>query len=274
MIPLKNKGLEEMAVLFFLDKENTAKAFGAHLNTQNIKVTIQGVYKALNKLIEEGVLIKNKKKYVVSREWAESLIEKLGGTNKDLEMSEGEIATHQFTSLNQLDAYWKHRISTILLAFSNYPMFSYETHSIWVYLSDRKESEEKFFKSFEKNNRFAFFRVGGTTFGDKQYRQKYSGEYLKIDISDKRILGNHISIVGDYIVTTKLEKGIEKQIDDIFSEKDNEKDIHEGLEKILSKKQKVKLSIERNKEKAKKFRKKISENFYVPQELIKKYDLY
>ncbi len=97
---------------------------------------------------------------------------------------------------------------------------------------------------------------------------------LKIDISDKRILGNHISIVGDYIVTTKLEKGIEKQIDDIFSEKDNEKDIHEGLEKILSKKQKVKLSIERNKEKAKKFRKKISENFYVPQELIKKYDLY
>lgn len=274
MIPLKNKGLEEIAVLYFLKDENTAKAFRQHLDGLGEKISIQGIYKALNKLVREGVLVKNKMKFVVSREWVEGLIEKLGGTNAELEMSEGEITTHQFTSLNQLDAYWKHRISTILAAFSNYPMFSYETHSIWIYLSERKESEEKFFNSFEKNKRFAFFRVGGTTFADKEYKQKYGGEYLKIDISDKRILGNHMSIVGDYIVTTKLEKGIEDEIDAIFLEKNTEVDIHESLEKILGKKQKVKLSIERNKEKAKKYRKKISENFYVPQELIKKYDLF
>lgn len=274
MIPLQNKGLEEMAILYFLKEEHTAKAFKLHLETSGNPITIQGVYKALNKLVAEGVLVKNRMKFVVSREWVEGLIEKLGGNNADLEMSEGEITTHQFTSLNQLDAYWKHRVSTILAAFSSYPMFSYETHSIWVYLSDRKESEENFFKSFEKNKRFAFFRVGGTTFGDREYKRKYAGEYLKVDTSNKRILGNHISIVGDYIVTTKLEKGIEEEVDTIFSKKESEDEIHQGLEKILGKKQRVKLSIERNKEKAKKYRKKISENFYVPQELVKKYDLF
>ncbi len=274
MIPLQNKSLEERAVLYFLEEENTAKAFRQHLETSGDKITIQGVYKALNKLVAEGALVKNRMKFVVSREWVESLIEKLGGTSAELEMAEGEITTHQFTSLNQLDAYWKHRISTILAAFSNFPMFSYETHSIWIYLSDRRESEEKFFQSFEKNKRFAFFRVGGTTFGDREYKRKYAGEYLKVDTSDKRILGDHMSIVGDYIVTTKLEKGIEGAIDAIFLEKDNENAIHDGLEQILGKKQRVKLSIERNKDKAKKYRKKISENFYVPQELVKKYDLF
>lgn len=274
MIPLQNKGLEEMAVLFFLAEENTAKAFKAHLDSIDSPVTIQGIYKALNKLTAEDVLVKNKKKFVVSREWVEGLIEKLGGTNADLEMSEGEITTHQFTSLNQLDAYWKHRISTLLAAFSNYPMFSYETHSIWVYLSDRKVSEENFFKSFEKNQRFAFFRVGGTTFGDKEYKRAYANEYLKIDTADKRILGNHMSIVEDYIITTKLEKDVENQIDAIFLDKENEDEIQKSLETILGKKQRVKLSIERNKEKAKKYRKKIAENFYVPQDLIKKYDLF
>ncbi len=274
MIPLQNKGLEEMAVLYFLEAENTAKAFREHLKSSGHPITIQGVYKALNKLVAEGVLVKNRMKFVVSREWVEHLIEKLGGTSADLEMSEGEITTHQFTSLNQLDAYWKHRISTLLAAFSNYPMFSYETHSIWVYLSDRKVSEENFFKSFEKNQRFAFFRVGGTTFGDKEYKRAYANEYLKIDTADKRILGNHMSIVEDYIITTKLEKDVENQIDAIFLDKENEDEIQKSLETILGKKQKVKLSIERNKEKAKKYRKKISENFYVPQELIKKYDLF
>ncbi len=274
MILLQNKSLEEMAILYFLKTENTAKAFKAQLENSGHPVTIQGVYKALNKLVTEGALVKNKMKFVVSREWVEGLIEKLGGNTAELEMAEGEITTHQFMSLSQLDAYWKHRISTILAAFSNFPMFSYETHSIWIYLSDRKESEEKFFESFEKNKRFAFFRVGGTTFGDREYKKRYAGEYLKIDTADKRILGDHVSIVGDYIVTTKLEKGIESQIDNIFLEKDNENDIHESLEKILAKKQKVKLSIERNHDKAKKYRKKIAENFYVPQELIKKYDLF
>lgn len=263
-----------MAVLYFLKAENTAKAFRQHMETSGTPVTIQGIYKALNKLVSEGVLVKNRMKFVVSREWVEALIETLGGTNADLEMSEGEITTHQFTSLNQLDAYWKHRISTILTAFSSYPMFSYETHSIWVYLSDRKESEENFFKSFEKNKRFAFFRVGGTTPGDHEYKRKYAGEYLKVDTAEKRILGNHISIVGDYIITTKLEKNIEDHVDAVFLEKNTENEIQESLEKILSKKQRVKLSIERNKEKAKKYRKRISENFYIPQELVKKYDLF
>ncbi len=274
MIPLENKGLEEMAVLYFLETENTAKAFRQHLETSGHPITIQGVYKALNKLVTEGVLVKNRMKFVVSREWVEHLIEKLGGTSADLEMSEGEITTHQFASLNQLDAYWKHRISTILAAFSNFPMFSYETHSIWVYLSDRKESEENFFKSFEKNKRFAFFRVGGTTSGDREYKRKYAGEYLKIDTADKRVLGNHMSIVEDYIITTKLENSIEEQIDAVFLGKESEEEIHQSLETILGKKQRVKLSIERNKEKAKKYRKRIAENFYVPQELIKKYDLF
>lgn len=274
MIPLKNKGLEEKALFYFLKQENTAKAFKFSLDKDGAPTTIQGVYKVLNKLVSERVLVKNKMKFVVSREWVDHLIEQLGGTNAELEMEEGQMATHIFTSLNRLDAYWKHRISTILATFSDYPMFSYETHSIWVYLKDRKESEEKFFRSFEKNKRFAFFRVGGTTFADKEYRQTYSGEYLKIDITDKRILGDHISVVEDYIITTKLEKNIESQIDNVFAEKTDTENIQESLEKILSKKQKVKLAIERNKEKAKKYRKKISENFYVPQELIKKYDLY
>lgn len=274
MIPLENKTIEEKAVLYFLKEEHTAKAFKLHLETSGNPITIQGIYKALNKLVKDGVLVKNKMKYVVSREWVEALIEKLGGTNADLEMSEGEITTHQFTTLTQLDAYWKHRVSTILAAFSSYPMFSYETHSIWVYLSDRKESEENFFNSFEKNKRFAFFRVGGTTVGDREYKRKYAGEYLKIDTSDKRILGNHMSIVEDYIITTKLENGIEEQIDAVFLTKESEEEIHQSLETILGKKQRVKLSIERNKERAKKYRKKIAENFYVPQELVKKYDLF
>ena len=61
MIPLGTITTEELAIHFFLQKEASVKAFKAHLEKQGISLTIQGIYKAINKLLKETVLVKNKR---------------------------------------------------------------------------------------------------------------------------------------------------------------------------------------------------------------------
>lgn len=274
MIPLQNNNIEEIAFLFFLRKEGTAFDLKTYLDDLGKKVTIQGVYKSLNKLIKQGILIKNKKKMVVSQEWLQNLINKLGGEGPTPKIKDGESTTHQFNSLKKLDMYWKHITKSVGLEFSDFPIFSYEPHEIWIHLKDREESQKEFFRSFDKHKRFGFFRIGGTDFGDKQYKKDFASKYVNVDIDGKRILNDYIVVIGDYIVKTKLKKETAVKIDDVFKNEVNIKSIQENLNKFLTDKQKVKLIIERNKNKAKLLRKKMSREFYIPQELIKKYDLF
>ncbi len=117
-------------------------------------------------------------------------------------------------------------------------------------------------------------RIGGITAGDMEYKKRFAGEFLQIDISEKRSLDNFTTAVGDYVITTKLPKKTLEEIDNVFTENKSWQETADLLKNILDKKQKVKFFLEKNKDKAKKTRKKIAENLYVPQDLIKKYDLF
>lgn len=274
MIPLQNKTIEEKALHYFLTAENTAKAFKKHLESEGLKITIQGIYKSLNKLLKEEVLVKNKKKFSVSREWIERLITELGGTDQYIDLKDGESILYSFETLNQLDAYWKHIIASINREYPEDPMFFYEPHEIWIFQENRGESQEYFLKNLNKNKRQGFMRIGGNTSGDMEYKKRFQGEFLQIDTSDKKPIDNFMTVVGDYLITTKLPRKTLEQIENIFSKNLSWENMRNTLGEILDKKQKVKFYLEKNKEKAKKYRKKIAENFYVPQDLIKKYDLF
>ncbi len=273
MIPLENNNIEEIAVLYFLEKEGTAKSLRSHLGNTDKGVTIQGVYKALKKLTANGILIKKNKNFVVSREWAENLIQILGGKEKYIDLKQGESASFTFNSLTHLDAYWKH-VLIALDEFGDFPAFFYNPHEIWTFLEDRQESQEKFLKSFNQEKRYGYLRLGDTSPIEKEYKKNFGGEFLQIDLSNKKIFNDYVTVVQDYIVTTKISRKSMEKIDELFSQDISFESIKIRLRGIISEKQKVKLVIENNKDKAKKIRKRISENFYIPKELIKKYDLF
>lgn len=271
--------VKDLIIKELLNKEETAE------NIRNIivdkykrQITIFGVYKILEKLKVEEIITKADKKYVVSEEWRNRVIEKLSKKENDfIELEEGEELDFKFNSLANLDHYWKNIAISIERENSNFPIFFLSPHALWAFINEsRNISEKEYYKSFNKRKINLFQSVQGNEFFDKEFKKEFSSDYIQINTGEKNDnkSTNHIAIFGDYITTTILSKNISDKIDSLYKE---EKDINifkNKFSKIEVENKNARLIVERNKKKAKILRKKLSKNFYIPKDLIEKHDLF
>jgi hypothetical protein len=119
---------------------------------------------------------------------------------------------------------------------------------------------------------YGFLGIKHQTPYDVEFKKEFQNEYLQIAFSEQG--ADYQTIFADYIITTRISKQTTEKIEEVYKISNTLEELEENLQKIGIEKKKVKLIIERNKEKAKKLRKKMSKDFFVPQELIKEFDLY
>jgi hypothetical protein len=244
------------------------------INSQGQTVTIQGIYKRIRQLMRDGVVLKNNKIVAINNEWAENLHGLLENVLNAPTIKTGESITYSFKRLGPLDAYWKHIMAPLEKSFSGYPVFLYNPSEIWIDLPDRKESEINYYKAFSTEKRHCFCSLGKKNFRNQDFKKNYHGDFLQISVGDEISSDrDYIAVIADYIITTKLTPAIAKAIDQIYLSSDPN-ELAKKLEELFSKSTAFKLKIERSENKAKKFRKKISKSFYVPKEMIIKFDLF
>jgi nucleoside 2-deoxyribosyltransferase len=274
-----NEDIKDIIIKELLNKEETVENIHKILTIKyKEKITIFGIYKILDKLKKEEVVTKAEKKYIVSEQWRLKVIEKLSKKDNDfIKLEEGEKLDFKFNSLANLDHYWKNIAISIDRENIDHPVFFLSAHPIWMFIDEsRKNSEKEYYESFNERKINLYQSIQNDEFFDKEFKKEFSSEYIKINTGEKtdNRNTNHIAIFGDYITTTVLSKKIADEIDNLYKE---EKDLNIFKEKFLKieiENKNARLIVERNKNKAKMLRKKLSKNFYIPKELIEKYDLF
>jgi hypothetical protein len=176
-----------------------------------------------------------------------------------------------------LDYQWKNIILQLFRQNKGFPVFFQTPHQFWMMLNEEREkSEKEYIQSFNKNETYAFYSITGKTSLDTWFKNNFTSDYIKINTGEKIILKdiNYLTVFNEYIIITTIPKNIAKDIEKYFSDIDNYELIKTKISSMNIESKKIKLSIERNKNKAKMLRKKLSKNFYIPKDLIEKYDLF
>lgn len=277
MIFSKNETFEDIIIEQLLSKESSVREIHLFFQKKNISITVQGIYKILRHLISDEIVLKRKNIYSLSEEWKNKIITHFQEKeNKVITLSENESIKLNLNSLVHLDQQWKNIVIPLQKQKKDFPVFLYNPHKFWLYLSpSRKESELNYYQSFQERKIFCFSLIGGDTLHDQKLKKNLKHDYLQINI-DKNILPktDYLIIIQDYIITTRLSKNISKEIEFLYTQSSDEENLEKEIQKLNIEKKKVKLIIERNHEKAKKIRKRLSKDFYISRELREKFDLF
>lgn len=230
------------------------------------RLSLRAVYKAVDKLIAAGVLIRAQRQVMLSAEWTRAVGERLRPTPLAAPAL-GERLSYSFMSLEHLDAFWKTVVLPIEEAATETEIFFYNPHDFWAYLPERRESEEAYYRHFNKQKR-GFFTVGGDAEADMEFKRAYQSEYLQVDTRDIASLGrrDHSTLIGSLILTVRLQKRLVAQIDALYASGKPIDELLPELERLCARPGKTKLVLENNPGKAKKLRKLLSKNFYFKQD--------
>lgn len=274
MLLTKKESTEDMLVRVLSGQEKNAKELHRLLEKESTKtITIQALYRAINRLVAEGVLIKKGNFFTVSKEWIQNLINYFE-TQSSMELSEGEQISYSFSSLSTLDAYWKHTVTQLQKTLKDCPILFYNRHIVWLHLVDRKESQKKFLESFDNEKKYAGFVVGGNTKIDQESKKMFSRKYLQVELRNvPSVSQDSLTVYGDYVIGVKFKKKTTEFVEQLYKESESIEELEQGLEKSLEGKLSVQLIIERNITKAQKVRATLSKNFYFPKETKDKWGL-
>lgn len=275
MILGSRQTIEDKVIQMAANTSRTPKQLWAEINGTGSPVTIQAVYKAIRNLLREGIVVKAGKKILLNQEWLEKVDQLFISPATFPALADGEAVTYKFNNLSNLDIFWKHTVIGTLREMEELPVFHFDPHEMWIYLSDRKESQEKYLTSFSEKKRFAYMTLGGLTALDKEYKAKYQNEFLEICLkkSDKR--NTHLTILGDIVVATTISDMLAEQVDKIYEAFPSaDESFVSKLEEAFKDSGPAKIKIEKNKSKAKKLRKQLAKNFFVPKEIVKKFSLF
>ena len=270
------ESLEDSIIRRLLDNEAKVKNLQQRLLKDKVNVTSQGIYKILKDLISQEIIIKHGQFYSLNEEWRNRVIKELNKNNQGISLTEGEKISFYFNSLIHLDQQWKNLVLPLHQAYPQDPIFLYNPHEIWIHLNEqRKISEYEYYSSFAAKKIHAFCVFGGNTIHETIIKKELQNEYMQVAIGVEYFSKtDYLAIFNDYIVTTKLSKPLTKKIEDCYQSTENMVKLEKQLQMIGIEKKKIKLTIERNQEKAKKLRKRMSKQFFVPQKLIKDFNLY
>lgn len=276
MILSKKETLEDRLIRLLLDKEQSVKSLNKALVVEGVSATVQALYKLLRSLVADEVVIKRANMYALSEEWKERVVDRFEQTHNRFELAEGESITFDLASLVHLDQQWKNIVLPLHNAHPKIPVFFYNPHEIWIHLNEsRKQSEYAYYQSFAQNKTHAFALFGGATLHDSAIKKELQNEFLQVAVGVEVFSQtDYPTIFGDYIITTRISRRLSEEIEKAYRESVTTTELEIRLQKIGIEKKKVKLIIERDREKAKKLRKKLSKEFFVPQELIKEFELY
>ncbi|MDP2630410.1 MAG: hypothetical protein Q8P56_03300 [Candidatus Uhrbacteria bacterium] len=254
--------LEDQIVELSANSRTTVKSLHSRLHKEG-SLSLRAVYKSVHKLIGAGVLLKVGKQVMIDQEWAKHVRDMLDSSSAPL-LSSGERAVYTFVSIEHLDAFWKTTVLPLEESTSANEIFFYNPHNFWAYLPARKESEDAYYRHFSGAGPYGFFTIGGDSRADAEFKREYQNEHLQIDLRNIAFFRktDHITILGSWVITVRLAKGVAEHIDKLYVSGKGIRDMLPEIVKICQKPGKVRFVLEHNFVKTEKLKKMLARNFY------------
>lgn len=267
----------EESILFFLQKGSLSTTeLLQKIQEKRTGTTKQALYKILQKLKEEEVVVVRSKYVSLSHLWinrmaeyfatAQRLYTTHGEPSEDfLQLEDGDKITYTFKNPNATDIFWGHAFGILSEVIKKEPVYVYDPHE-WFILA-RRESEKKLFDEIKEKEKQLFVLIGNKDPLDIFVQKEFDGKMSQYHTTTDSIFSKdnyYLNIFGDFIIETWLDTKTSEDIDHfykthmIFDEK-----AKEALKEIIERRGKNKLVISRNARKAEKLKKIFSKYFFV-----------
>lgn len=271
----KKKTINDFALEALLEGPRTVLAIQEYLRPKGESVTVQGIYKALRELISEDIIVKQKQVYSINNVWREKAASLFANRNR-FKLSPGEQVVYRFQKLEHLDAFWKHTLADIELETKGFPVFHFTPHQFWPLVPGRRESEQEYYAELDNHQIHVYTVIGGNTLADATARETLRTFYHQIFLDPSINLNrrDHISVIENYIITTRISVKLAREIDQAYETTANETDLSKKFSVMFRNPGSITMIVENNRPKAKKLRKRLSADFHLPLELREKFDLF
>ncbi len=277
MITGGNSKLEDLTIKF-LSKQGFLSVEDIHkkLHSVGIDVSIQGIYRVLRKLQSEGILMKQNQKFSLRISWIFELkrhVENMESTYLNAVYLEsfipkddrGKYVWH-FTKFLKLADFWDQLLIAIATASKEKISCHYSPYP-WFIISNPLHTTT-FNKAYGALLKKEYVIYGGRTFLHKYTPKElitfdYEDVYFALPdeyiVKDRRI---YIDIIGDYILTIKLDIYTTGRLDYLYKNLKSEKNILAShLVEFFDEKISGKVTVEKNEKKAKKYKTKFIKIF-------------
>jgi hypothetical protein len=201
-----------------------AKEILAHIkNNFGVNVTYQAVYKSINELLEEGVIIKSNDGYMLNREWLSALKEYTYSADRAYNMgiSSGDVAHHEQVVVSSIWD-WYSYVGTVMerLANDEYaiktPVVIRGTHE-WNGLIFGKEEFDRVQKIVSKYNIYT------TVLIENSFAQSMANYWADMGINvaflDKESFvetSSDMVVIGDYVIQAIFSKDLIKDMGRLY----------------------------------------------------------
>ncbi|MGV8162187.1 MAG: hypothetical protein ACP5N2_02510 [Candidatus Nanoarchaeia archaeon] len=235
-------------------------------------VTFQAVRKAILELVEEGVLVKNDKEFMINKKWVfetkkamdaiYSDLTKEEKTPKSIESIEGEVSVFTFNSVSEMMKFWEDIIDDW---FGNFKKGDPHTNvwqgaHLWEMLL-YSDYERKIMGQLKEKGIRPYGVVIGNTPLDKYIVKFYQKAGVKMIINpslssfDKNY---YVATYGETIVQVQYPPEIVEELEKFFKKTKsiNDLDLH-ILSEIVNRKVKIKLTVIKNRDMAQQINKSI-----------------
>lgn len=273
--------LEDNIIVLLGKKSNqTVESLQQRLTKNDQTVTVQGIYRVLRKLQAEGIVIKEKKHYSLRIAWLLNLGNFIEETEDSylqavymdnlLPQNIGEKRNWSFTNLLKLNDFWSQLLIAMVKTAKRKIAIHYCPHT-WFDILER-DQEKQFVKAFFELVDQDYLLIGGRTPLDQIACEQYQSivkEHCYLarpeEYTDaRRTL--YLSIIGEYIMTIKINEQVAQKIDQFYTEtpmelaRNNER-MYTLLVNLIKQKNNVKISIKRDPVLAQKYYKKFEKIF-------------
>lgn len=268
--------LEELVVVTLVDKPGaTARELEAAIRARGHTYSLRGIYKELTKLAAQGVVFKTGDSYSIHLAWIMQLLA-LGdkafesytqspylvgmlqsGANKTIE---------RFSDLRKLDRLWTQLILALHTLHRGHTMCfwcPYQWFSLAQYFAVKQ-----FYSSIDLAGHKRLHIIGSDSFLARHALKDLpkNGTYSFAESPFHRERSTYYTVIGDCVLTVKLDKQTTDRLEELFSSVKSEKEIIPSeLERFFSARVRATLTCERNEAKAERLKKKFAEFFSVPQ---------
>ena len=252
----------------------TAEQIRTEVGRSLRKYSPRGIYKELQRLIEEGVLVRGGGVYTLRLAWLLSLQSEIARISKQIEDTEylksalptkGKAVLLHASDLVNWDRLWTQLMLVMHNSFPTLPMFIWCPHH-WFTLT-HPEIENTFTQANESRRNLRYAIIGGRSFLDLRDRAvlRRKSTCYSFRVSPFEYDRNHYYwIIGEYVGTCTLDASTARKIDEVYSRIKKEGDLNaETPRKLLSQKCRGSIKCEWAPEKAEKLRTKFVKYFGV-----------
>lgn len=238
------------------------------------KITLQGWYKALKRLIEQGVVIKQKRKYALNISWVVDALQwahRLKGVYVEKEKErvialpkkEKEKVVFRFSDLLSMNSFWAHLLVHIASQLARPVIYAYNPH-FWFYLA-HGEVEKQYNRSLDSFGTKTLIVIGSDSFLDKWNAQFFDKTNIEYHFLKKPMfpdLGKYVNYFGEYLIEVKVDKAMAKKIEQLFKNTTSLSDISQlELIALFQEKAPCTITVSKNKRKGEPFKRKIKRYF-------------